>query len=107
MDRIRTIFLNIFNEYNYAMEMYNIKEIHRNSSAEWTVLITNEDRVIWVPMNIEDHNKFMEAVFSNKEVWFSYIGFFKTDNYTKNERMSDRIREKNSDIPFSIVTSKE
>lgn len=118
MDRSRTIFLNIMSIHNdkYGLEMHTIIKIIRNCELKETILITDDSQKICVPMEENEHQNFMKTVFSNKEIWFSYVGFFKlifnnmADEYRhahKNEFASERARNLNKKISFSVIGNKE
>lgn len=120
MDRTRTIFLNIvrrkdvWSKTSIEMEMHNIKSILRDGDQEQTYIITEEGWNICIPMNEKDHYKFMQSVFSSREMWFSYAGYIEAilEDGTYNIRCENEnkyhkqdAQDFNESTTFSVSTS--
>lgn len=117
MDRTRTIFLNItrFNDdygWSTEMEMHVVNSIIRDGNLERTHLILDDDNRICIPMCKEDHLKFIQSLFSTKEIWFSYSGFIELvpeDDYdyivsNRNNSYAKQVLSYNNKANFFIST---
>lgn len=118
MDRTRTIFLNIV-RHNWSgtsieMEMHNIKSILREGKQEQTYILTEDSQTICIPMNKKEHYKFIQSVFSSREMWFSYAGYIEavledgtySNRYEReNEFNKQEALYFNEKMTFSVSTS--
>lgn len=118
MDRTRTIFLNIVRQNwsgtSIEMEMHNIKSILREGNQKQTYILTEDNQTICIPMDKEEHYKFMQSVFSSREMWFSYAGYieavlkdgtYNTRCENENKYHKERAQYFNEKTTFSVSTS--
>lgn len=113
----RTIFVNIAHFIDaYDMEMHTIHSISRNAESKETLINIENQKRICIPMNSEDHNNFMKAVYTNQDIWFSYIGYIEILNLEQfedkkrqhlfNEKLYRAIYPQNQQIAFSVISGK-
>ena len=113
MDRI--LFINVYRNHGFEMEMHHILSIKRYSEDKETVINIEGDKQIKIPMEADNHYHFMEAVYNGKEIWFPYIGYIFNPNLNESQMKQQEynlkylisyIREKNEKITFSVKCEK-
>lgn len=116
MDRKKTIFINIADFTDtYDIEMHTIHKICRQADIKKTLIYIEDDSVILVPMNKNEHHDFMKAVYNSQEIWFSYVGYIlnlapteeqrKRQNYMQ-KKLEEATSSMNKKIVFSVVGGK-